>query len=262
MSQGHYLPSLAHIQNTKLKKKKKSLAITSFRWWNWVLLEMIPNVTVCVCVRVCGSQGGCSDSLRLHSSVCIWSRPNEAESLAVVRCICRAKEWWASHSAAVSQGGNTHLRTLPAVCTVIPCPCVPMLQKVIPHMLWMPSGRSVWLPHKRLIPPWTGDITSSETDQVHVFGKFNCQVIFLIFCCFLVLFCLFTSIPPHVIQYSQTDLSGKLLSVSLLWWIQVKKSLHQKWNLAFCVDYSGYSVYNVWREVSQLILINYKENLN
>lgn len=161
--------------------KKKSVAITSFRWWNWVLLEMILNVTVCVCVGVYASQGGCSDSLRLHSSVCIWSRPNEAESLAVVRCICRAKEWWASHSAAVSQGGNTHLRTLPAVCTVILCSCVPMLQKVMPHMLWMPSGRSVWLPHEHLLPPWTGDLTSSETDQKHVFGKFNCQMIYLFF---------------------------------------------------------------------------------
>ena len=154
-------------------------------------LEMIPNVHVSmymsvhvrVCVCVPASQGGCSDSLRLHSSVCIWSRPNEAESLAVVRSICRAAEWWASHSAAVSQGGHTHLRTLPAVCTVTRCPRVSALQKVMPHMLWMPSGRSAWLPQQPLMQPWTGDITGSVADQIQFFwgGVFGGFFLFFVY---------------------------------------------------------------------------------
>lgn len=90
------------------------------------LLEIIPNVNLTVCVFVCVSawRGGCSDSLRLHSSVCIWSWSNEAESLAVVKSICRPTEWWASHSAAFSPGGHPHLSSPPAVCTVT-CPPTP-----------------------------------------------------------------------------------------------------------------------------------------
>lgn len=95
-------------QTEKKKEKKNPFPIMSFYWWNDLLLEMISNVTVsmyvslylCVCVCVPTSRGCCIDSLRLHSSVCIWSEPNEAESLAVVRHICRAREWWASHFAA------------------------------------------------------------------------------------------------------------------------------------------------------------------
>lgn len=66
----------------------------------WLCLCMCPCICVYVCVCVPTSRGCCIDSLRLHSSVCIWSEPNEAESLAVVRHICRAREWWASHFAA------------------------------------------------------------------------------------------------------------------------------------------------------------------
>lgn len=119
-----------------------------------VLPEMIPNVAVsmnvpsylCMCVCVSAWQGGWVDSLRLHSSVCIRSGPNEAESLAFVRCICRDTEWWASHSAALPRGGShtsedpargLHINSAP--------PFNPPMHKVLPHMLPMQSGKHAWL---------------------------------------------------------------------------------------------------------------------
>lgn len=78
---GFYLPFPAHIQIVKEKKKKrkkkKNKAIRRLHIFPLMKLAPFRNDSkcdfVCECVCVCAPalQGGCSDSLRLHSSVCI-----------------------------------------------------------------------------------------------------------------------------------------------------------------------------------------------
>lgn len=173
----------AHIENTKLEKKKRQLSPPpSFHRGNCLLLEMIPNVTASVyvslylCMRVCvpAWQGGCSYCLRLHSSVCIRSRPNEAESLAFVRRICRETEWWASHSAGVPMGSAHIWGPCPLFARWLSAPLHPCCKKVMPHTPRMPSGESTWLPLRLLILSKTGDITGQPRIYgiLHQNGKF------------------------------------------------------------------------------------------
>lgn len=141
----------AYIPNTELRNRNPSppRPYTDEIGSLWKVIQMWQRTCPCECV--CAHSGR---SLRQSSSLCIWSRLNEAERLAVVRSICRAAEWWASHSAAVSQGGSTHIwgPYLPFARGL--CPRVPALQKVTPHMLWVPSGRSSWPPRWLLMLPW------------------------------------------------------------------------------------------------------------
>lgn len=154
--------------------------------------ELSLCVCACVCVCVCVSirLGGCTDRLRLHSSVCIRSRRNEAESLAVVRRICSAAEWWASHSAAVPRGCS-HIwgRCLPLAWWLC-APGVFMLQKVMPHMLRLPSGRSACLQRLTLAVLW---LVMQQADRVTL----NCQI-------FIYWFVLFPKCAPsHGLQYKK-----------------------------------------------------------
>lgn len=187
----------------------------SFYWWNYLLLEMISNVTVsmyvslylCVCVCVPTSRGCCIDSLRLHSSVCIWSEPNEAESLAVVRHICRAREWWASHFAAAPRR-SAHIWG----------PCLLFAQ-------WL--GTPVYPCHRRSCHICCGchlegpldchcsfschpALTGSKSGWPNAcFGKILLTILFLFF-----KINLFTCIPSYAIQCEYS--SGSVISATVI----------------------------------------------
>ena len=195
MSQGFYLLSPARFQ--KKKREKKSLAITSFHWWNWLLLEMNPNVYVCMYVCVC---------------VCV--RPHRREAAAIASgCtplyvsdpgLMKLKAWqlWGA-SAEPQSDGHLILPPCPRGATHIWGPCL-LFARWLGAPVYPRCRRSCHICcgchleglldcHSSLSRyRWTGDITGSEADQIHVFGKLNCQVFFFSN--------LFICIPPHVIQ--------------------------------------------------------------
>ncbi len=170
-------------------------------------LSVCIRVCVCVCVCVHGREAA------VIASGCT---PLYVSDLGLMKL--KAWQLWGASAEPQSdghlillpcpRGAHTHLRTRPAVCTVMRCPRVPALQKVMPHMLWMPSGRSAWLPQQPIVQPQTGDRTGSEADQINVFGKFKCQVFFV-----FVYMHTFTSSPMWEVELILVANCG----LSLLW---------------------------------------------
>lgn len=164
------------------------------------------NPNVCVCVRVCApaSQGGCSDSLRLHSSVCIWSRPNEAESLAVVWSICRDRVMGISFCRRVPRG--PHTSEDPACC---------LHGDLVPLCTHAAEGHATYA----VDAIWKVCLTATAASHATLdwwnnrprgwpntcFGKIKharCSNLHYLFTC----------IPPHVIQSERSNWS---------WWLSV-----------------------------------------